>query len=76
MKELDRRPANVEEVGLAYEAHKKIEEGSRDIGRELEYVTGLAKVMAAWTRERLDGRIRYYKKIIKVDINQLITHGY
>ncbi|KAK0158915.1 hypothetical protein PV328_009853 [Microctonus aethiopoides] len=55
MKELDRRPANVEEVGLAYEAHKKIEEGSRDIGRELEYVTGLAKVMAAWTRERLDG---------------------
>ncbi|XP_015119188.1 cytoplasmic dynein 2 heavy chain 1 [Diachasma alloeum] len=54
-RELDRRPKDVEEVGLAFEAHKRITEESAGIGGELEAVTGLARVMAAWTREKLDG---------------------
>lgn len=54
-KELDKRPKNVEEVGGAFEAHKRIQEESAGIGKELEAVTGLAKVMATWTREKLDG---------------------
>ncbi|XP_063978818.1 cytoplasmic dynein 2 heavy chain 1 [Diachasmimorpha longicaudata] len=54
-RELERRPKDVEEVGLAFEAHKRITEESSGVGEELEAVTGLARVMAAWTREKLDG---------------------
>lgn len=57
-RELDHRPRNVEEVGLAYEAHGRIQRESMTIAEELEAVTGFAKVLAAWTREKLDGRER------------------
>ncbi|KAL0104886.1 hypothetical protein PUN28_016497 [Cardiocondyla obscurior] len=54
-KELDRRPRDVEEVGLAHEAHARIEQQSAKIAEEMEVVAVLAKVMAAWTSEKLDG---------------------
>ncbi|XP_011311295.1 cytoplasmic dynein 2 heavy chain 1 [Fopius arisanus] len=54
-RELERRPKDVEEVGLALEAHKRIAEESGGVGDELAAVAGLARVMAAWTREKLDG---------------------
>nr|XP_012219219.1 PREDICTED: cytoplasmic dynein 2 heavy chain 1 [Linepithema humile] len=54
-KELERRPHDVEEVGLAHEAHARIEQQSAGIAAEMEAVTVLAKVMAAWTSEKLDG---------------------
>jgi len=56
-KELERRPHDVEEVGLAHEAHARIEQQSAGIAAEMEAVTVLAKVMAAWTSEKLDGNI-------------------
>lgn len=56
-RELERRPKDVEEVGLAVEAHKRIAEESTSVGDELEAVTGLARVMAAWTREKLEGKV-------------------
>lgn len=56
-KELERRPHDVEEVGLAYEAHARIEQQSAGIAEEMEVVTVLAKVMAAWTSEKLDGNV-------------------
>ncbi|XP_032668403.1 cytoplasmic dynein 2 heavy chain 1 [Odontomachus brunneus] len=54
-KELERRPRDVEEVGLAHEAHARIEQQSAGIAEEMEAVAVLAKVMAAWTSEKLDG---------------------
>ncbi|XP_071561821.1 cytoplasmic dynein 2 heavy chain 1 [Temnothorax nylanderi] len=54
-KELERRPRDVEEVGLAHEAHARIEQQSAGIAEEMEVVAVLAKVMAAWTSEKLDG---------------------
>ncbi|KAG7200033.1 hypothetical protein KM043_004800 [Ampulex compressa] len=54
-KELERKPGNVEEVGMAYKAHTRITQQSADIAEEVEAVTGLAKVLAAWTSEKLDG---------------------
>ncbi|XP_043684796.1 cytoplasmic dynein 2 heavy chain 1 [Vespula pensylvanica] len=54
-KELERRPHNVEEVGLANEAHERIEKQYAGIGNEMEAVAGLAKVLAAWTSEKLEG---------------------
>lgn len=56
-KELERRPRDVEEVGLAHEAHARIEQQSAGIAEEMEVVAVLAKVMAAWTSEKLDGNI-------------------
>lgn len=55
-RELDRRPRNVEEVGIAYEVHARIERESSTMVEELEAVTGFARVLAAWTREKLDGK--------------------
>ncbi|XP_020293197.1 cytoplasmic dynein 2 heavy chain 1 [Pseudomyrmex gracilis] len=54
-KELERRPRDAEEVGLAHEAHARIEQQSAGIADEMEAVAVLAKVMAAWTSEKLDG---------------------
>ncbi|XP_043268031.1 cytoplasmic dynein 2 heavy chain 1 [Venturia canescens] len=54
-RELDRRPRNVQEVGIAYEVHTRIERESAAMAEELEAVTGFARVLAAWTREKLDG---------------------
>lgn len=56
-KELERRPRDVEEVGLAYEAHARIEQQSAGIAEEMETVAVLAKVLAAWTSEKLDGNV-------------------
>lgn len=56
-KELERRPHNVEEVGLANEAHERIQKQYAGIGNEMEAVAGLAKVLAAWTSEKLEGII-------------------
>lgn len=56
-KELERRPRDVEEVGLAHEAHARIEQQSAGIAEEMEVVAVLAKVMAAWTSEKLDGNV-------------------
>lgn len=55
-KELERRPRNVEEVGLAYEAHARIEAQSSGMAEEMEAIAGLSKVLAAWTSEKLEGR--------------------
>ncbi|KZC10148.1 Cytoplasmic dynein 2 heavy chain 1 [Dufourea novaeangliae] len=54
-KELERRPRNVEEVGLANEAHARIEAQSSGMAAEMEAVAGLSKVLAAWTSEKLEG---------------------
>ncbi|XP_014611048.1 PREDICTED: cytoplasmic dynein 2 heavy chain 1 [Polistes canadensis] len=54
-KELEKRPHNVEEVGLANEAHERIEKQYDGVGNEMEAVAGLAKVLAAWTSEKLEG---------------------
>ncbi|KAL6266424.1 hypothetical protein P5V15_003274 [Pogonomyrmex californicus] len=54
-KELERRPRDVEEIGLAHEAYARIEQQSAGIAEEMEIVAVLAKVMAAWTSEKLDG---------------------
>lgn len=54
-KELERRPRSVEEVGLAYEAHARIEVQSAGMSEEMEAVIGLSKVLAAWTSEKLEG---------------------
>ncbi|XP_017891098.1 cytoplasmic dynein 2 heavy chain 1 isoform X2 [Ceratina calcarata] len=54
-RELERRPRNVEEVGLAYEAHARIQKQSAGMAEEMEAVTGLSKVLAAWTSEKLEG---------------------
>ncbi|XP_031838829.2 dynein cytoplasmic heavy chain beethoven isoform X1 [Nomia melanderi] len=54
-KELERRPRSVEEVGLAYEAHARIEAQSSGMAEEMEAVAGLSKVLAAWTSEKLEG---------------------
>lgn len=54
-KELDKRPRTVEEIGLAYEAHSRIQKQSEGIAEEIQAVAGLARVLAAWTKERLDG---------------------
>lgn len=55
-KELERRPRNVEEVGLAYEAHARIEGQSSGMAEEMEAAAGFSKVLAAWTSEKLEGR--------------------
>ncbi|XP_023289902.1 cytoplasmic dynein 2 heavy chain 1 [Orussus abietinus] len=54
-KELDRRPRSVEEVGSAHEAHLRIQQRSAVVAEELEAVSGLGRVLAAWTREGLEG---------------------
>ncbi|XP_076387639.1 dynein cytoplasmic heavy chain beethoven [Megachile rotundata] len=54
-KELERRPRNVEEVGVAYEAHARIEEQSSGMAEEMDAIVGLSKVLAAWTSEKLEG---------------------
>ncbi|KAI4495703.1 hypothetical protein M0802_008538 [Mischocyttarus mexicanus] len=54
-KELEKRPHNVEEVGLANEAHERIQQQYVGVGNEMESVIGLAKVLAAWTSEKLEG---------------------
>lgn len=65
-KELERRPRDVEEVGLAYEAHARIEMQLAGIAEEVEAVAVLAKVMAAWTSEKLDGNV-FSKFILNED---------
>lgn len=55
-KELDRRPRSVEEVGIAREAYSRIQKDASGMAKELEEVAGLARVLAAWTRERLEGK--------------------
>ena len=62
-KELDRRPRNVEEVGLAYQAHTRIQQDSKTVAEELEAVTGFVRVLAAWTREKLDGNLLNFNLI-------------
>lgn len=64
-KELERRPRDVEEVGLAHEAHARIEQQSAGIAEEMEVVAVLAKVMAAWTSEKLDGNISPSNTFVK-----------
>ncbi|CAK9809936.1 Cytoplasmic dynein 2 heavy chain 1 [Anthophora quadrimaculata] len=54
-KELERRPRNVEEVGMAYEAHARIQTQSSGMAEEMEAIAGLSKVLAAWTSEKLEG---------------------
>ncbi|XP_076621618.1 dynein cytoplasmic heavy chain beethoven [Colletes latitarsis] len=54
-KELERRPRSVEEVGLAYEAHERIQAQSSGMAEEMEAIAGLSKVLAAWTSENLEG---------------------
>ncbi|XP_029051229.2 cytoplasmic dynein 2 heavy chain 1 [Osmia bicornis bicornis] len=54
-KELERRPRNVEEVGVAYEAHARIEAQSSGMAEEMEAIVGLSMVLAAWTSEKLEG---------------------
>ncbi|XP_017764042.1 PREDICTED: cytoplasmic dynein 2 heavy chain 1 [Eufriesea mexicana] len=54
-KELGRRPRNVEEFGLAYEAHARIQTQSSGMAEEMEAIAGLSKVLAAWTSEKLEG---------------------
>lgn len=56
-RELDKRPHNVEEIGLVYETYSRIQNASEGTAKELEDVSGLARVLAAWTREKLEGRI-------------------
>jgi hypothetical protein len=58
----------VEEVGLVHEAHARIEQQSASIAEEMEAVSVLAKVMAAWTSEKLDGNI-FLNKIRKILFN-------
>ncbi|XP_046488904.1 cytoplasmic dynein 2 heavy chain 1 [Neodiprion pinetum] len=53
--ELDRRPRSIEEIGLAREAYARIRDDATGIAKELEDIAGLARVLAAWTRERLEG---------------------
>lgn len=59
-KELERRPRTVEEVALAYEAHARIEAQSSGMSDEMEAVIGLSKVLAAWTSEKLEGKLCYF----------------
>ncbi|XP_066585667.1 cytoplasmic dynein 2 heavy chain 1 [Prorops nasuta] len=55
-KDLERTPRNVQEVGQAHLAHSRIQQQAfGHIASEMEAVEGLAKVMAAWTSESLDG---------------------
>ncbi|XP_024946848.1 cytoplasmic dynein 2 heavy chain 1 isoform X2 [Cephus cinctus] len=54
-KELDKRPRTVEEVGIAHEAHDRIQVESAGVANELEAILGLSRVLAAWTRETLEG---------------------
>lgn len=55
LKELQRRPRNVEEVGQVCEAHARITQRSEGIEQEIEEVVGLSKVLSAWTSEHLEG---------------------
>ncbi|XP_058798637.1 cytoplasmic dynein 2 heavy chain 1 [Phymastichus coffea] len=54
-KKLSHRARTIEEIGEAYEAYSSIKKQSDDIARELEDVSGLGRVLAAWTRDKLDG---------------------
>ncbi|CAD6239204.1 GSCOCG00008639001-RA-CDS, partial [Cotesia congregata] len=54
-RDLEHRPKDIEEVALAYDTHRRIESETPRIAAELECATGLARLMAAWTREKLDG---------------------
>ena len=60
-KKLSQRAYSVEEIGSTFEAYTDIQSQFGDTVKELESVTGLAKVLAAWTRERLEGT---YKNVI------------
>lgn len=54
-RDLDRKPRSVEEIGSAYETYTRIKTDSVEVEKELELVTGLAKILAAWTRDKLEG---------------------
>lgn len=58
-RELDKRPHNIEEIGLAYEAYSRIQKEAQGTAEEFEAVTGLARVLAAWTREKLEGNFGF-----------------
>lgn len=49
------RARTIEEIGEAYEAYSHIQTQSDEIAKELEDVSGLGRILAAWTREKLDG---------------------
>ncbi|XP_023246189.1 cytoplasmic dynein 2 heavy chain 1 [Copidosoma floridanum] len=54
-KRLSHRARTIEEIGEAYEAYSSIQKQMDEVARELEDVSGLGRVLAAWTRERLEG---------------------
>ncbi|KAJ8675958.1 hypothetical protein QAD02_011744 [Eretmocerus hayati] len=54
-RKLSQRARTIEEIGDANEAYTHIQTQSSEIVRELEDVSGLGRVLAAWTRERLEG---------------------
>ena len=55
-RDLDRKPRDIEEMGLAYEIYSRIKNDSAGIEQELETISGLAKILAAWTRDKLEGK--------------------
>lgn len=54
-KKLSQRARTIDEVGEAYEAYSSIQNQSNQIAQELDDVSGLGRVLAAWTREKLEG---------------------
>uniref|UniRef100_A0ABD2XKY5 Dynein heavy chain, cytoplasmic n=1 Tax=Trichogramma kaykai TaxID=54128 RepID=A0ABD2XKY5_9HYME len=54
-KKLQQRSRTIEEIGEAFDAYMQIQSQTDEIIRELEDVTGLSRVLAAWTKEKLDG---------------------
>ena len=65
-KKLSHRARTIEEIGEAYEAYSSIQTQSNEIAKELEDVTGLGRVLAAWTREKLEGIVLHF--ILRITI--------
>ncbi|XP_011502016.1 PREDICTED: cytoplasmic dynein 2 heavy chain 1 [Ceratosolen solmsi marchali] len=55
LKKLSQRARTIEEIGEVYEAYSNIQKQYNDIAQELEDVSGLGRILAAWTREKLEG---------------------
>jgi dynein heavy chain 2 len=54
-KKLSQRARTIEEIGEVYEAYSSIQRQTAEIAQELEDVTGLSRILTAWTREKLEG---------------------
>lgn len=66
-KKLSQRAHTIEEIGTSFEAYNEIKNQSKGIVKEIQDVTGLGKVLTAWTRERLDGK--HFSKLNSIWIN-------